>query len=177
MLRIKAVWLLCLLASIMMLAGAFPAMAHDASVGTNENPFLMDSMSAESWDHYDMEPFAGYFILTVQNDTGIDWGDFHFEINNPDVIIESASSTLNFLAGPDATINSDATGSRADFKFYDAPLLAGQIATFSILTNNTNSLDLFTISAYPTPVPAPAALWLLGSGLFGLAGIRRKRAA
>ncbi|BAN35127.1 hypothetical protein SCD_n01300 [Sulfuricella denitrificans skB26] len=34
------------------------------------------------------------------------------------------------------------------------------------------------ITAVPTPVPVPAALWLLGSGLLGLAGFaRRQRAA
>jgi hypothetical protein len=28
-----------------------------------------------------------------------------------------------------------------------------------------------------TPVPVPAAIWLFGSGLIGLAGIARRRAA
>ena len=32
----------------------------------------------------------------------------------------------------------------------------------------------FTLANSPSPVPAPAAVWLFGSGLIGLIGIRRK---
>lgn len=39
----------------------------------------------------------------------------------------------------------------------------------------TNRVDNFTVSA--SPVPVPAAVWLLGSGLLGLAGLRRRRIA
>lgn len=37
--------------------------------------------------------------------------------------------------------------------------------------------DLFiNVVAYPTTVPVPAAVWLFGSGLFGLAGFARRKA-
>jgi hypothetical protein len=37
------------------------------------------------------------------------------------------------------------------------------------------AFDNFTLNANydPRPVPIPAAIWLLGSGLIGLAGVRR----
>jgi hypothetical protein len=35
--------------------------------------------------------------------------------------------------------------------------------------------DLHAVASNPAPVPLPAAAWLLGSGLIGLAGIGRRR--
>lgn len=35
--------------------------------------------------------------------------------------------------------------------------------------------DSYILSATGNPVPVPAAIWLLGSGLAGLAGLRRTR--
>jgi hypothetical protein len=44
------------------------------------------------------------------------------------------------------------------------------------LTGSGASLDLsFTGNGSPPPVPLPAAVWLLGSGLLGLAGVARRR--
>jgi hypothetical protein len=40
------------------------------------------------------------------------------------------------------------------------------------LANGTVTID-YTYNATPTPIPAAA--WLLGSGLLGLAGIRRRK--
>jgi hypothetical protein len=34
-----------------------------------------------------------------------------------------------------------------------------------------------TLENVPSPVPVPAALWLFGSGLLGLAGVGRRKAA
>jgi hypothetical protein len=45
------------------------------------------------------------------------------------------------------------------------------------LTGSGATLDLvFTGNGGTTPVPLPAAVWLLGSGLLGLAGVGRRRA-
>ena len=37
-----------------------------------------------------------------------------------------------------------------------------------------NSYSLSEVQAYGAPVPLPAALWLFGSGLFGLVGLRKR---
>jgi hypothetical protein len=39
---------------------------------------------------------------------------------------------------------------------------------------DANNFSQFTTTVDISPVPVPAAVWLLGSGLLGLAGIRRK---
>jgi hypothetical protein len=47
----------------------------------------------------------------------------------------------------------------------------------AMLTGSGATLDLvFTGNGGTTPVPLPAAVWLLGSGLLGLAGVGRRRA-
>jgi len=40
-----------------------------------------------------------------------------------------------------------------------------------------SSLDYSKVAVVPPPVPVPAAAWLMGSGLLGLAGLARRRAA
>lgn len=56
--------------------------------------------------------------------------------------------------------------------------VTGSTGTFRVANyydgaNNTN----FAITGDISPVPVPAAIWLLGSGLIGLAGVARKRKA
>jgi hypothetical protein len=51
---------------------------------------------------------------------------------------------------------------------------ANGAATFSL---DTSGDLVFTVPGGGAPVPLPAAAWLLGSGLLGLAGIGRRRAA
>jgi hypothetical protein len=46
-----------------------------------------------------------------------------------------------------------------------------------VAATGTNRVDNFTVSATPSPVPVPAAVWLLGSGLLGLARMGRRRTA
>ena len=48
-----------------------------------------------------------------------------------------------------------------------------QSANLTSLTYQQN--DTETPDILPTPVPAPAAAWLFGSGLIGLLGLGRKR--
>ena len=43
---------------------------------------------------------------------------------------------------------------------------------FTVSTNSTMSFD---VNFTPAPVPVPAAVWLFGSGLIGLAGVARRK--
>ena len=47
---------------------------------------------------------------------------------------------------------------------------------WSNLACNPESASIVQIDAIPSNVPIPGAVWLLGSGLLGLVGIRRKKA-
>ena len=63
--------------------------------------------------------------------------------------------------------NSSGAGAAADDTSSSAP--------FSILTTTTNVADMVYADWHIAPVPVPAAVWLMGSGLLGLAGYSRKR--
>jgi len=76
------------------------------------------------------------------------------------------SSSLGFYALTVAS--STVAGSASD----EAPFKLG---TFSITGTGANMELVFTAAG--TSVPLPAAVWLLGSGLLGLLGVGRRRAA
>jgi hypothetical protein len=70
-------------------------------------------------------------------------------------------------------------GSTANFNNNKA-LTANLSLTTAVFQDNagvltTGTTSLHQQSDYATPTPIPAAAWLLGSGLFGLVGIRRKQ--
>ncbi len=50
-------------------------------------------------------------------------------------------------------------------------------AGFWFLSNTGDLTYNIASGASTAPVPLPAAIWLLGSGLLGMAGIARRRAA
>ena len=52
---------------------------------------------------------------------------------------------------------------------------AGVGAEINLLNNGTTSATSLDASTTATPTPIPAAAWLLGSGIMGLAGIRRRK--
>jgi hypothetical protein len=88
-----------------------------------------------------------------------------------DVLVHGTTSAL-----PDAAayfsliLNQDAGGTQ--------PLLTSDGVAFTTTLNNDGTQS-FTASAQTdaTPTPIPAAAWLLGSGIMGLAGIRRRKNA
>ena len=64
---------LVLAISLLVLGGAAPAQADDASwSGT------FDTNSEQNTQHVDREPYKGWFELTAYNNTSTTWGDFHF---------------------------------------------------------------------------------------------------
>jgi len=70
-------------------------------------------------------------------------------------------------------------GTSANFSLY--PKMTANTSTTTSALRTTDALGVVTfVAATPvlpaTPTPIPAAAWLLGSGLLGLAGIRRRNA-
>jgi hypothetical protein len=53
----------------------------------------------------------------------------------------------------------------------------GASTDFAGLNTNGNRINYYTVTAASAPVPVPAAVWLFGTGLAGLAGLAKKRRA
>ncbi len=72
------------------------------------------------------------------------------------------------------------TNGLADVFFYnDFAMLTGDFEvnySSPLLTGNGLSLNTLIVSTTVSAVPVPAAVWLFGSGLIGLAGVARRKA-
>jgi hypothetical protein len=134
--------------------------------------------------------FKGWAIFTLKNTSSTrSWGDMHFAITN-------AGDPLNDVSGVDwvttspfaptyvvggvarpigsIVVNNTVPQATLDLYFYANPLAPGQTATFSVYTDNTSTMDpWFGLSVYPTPVPEPATLAMLGIG--GLLFARKRK--
>ena len=62
------------------------------------------------------------------------------------------------------------------FEAVNAIQQAAGTSNYEVFFSNGIS-DVFTFDATPTVIPVPAAVWLFGSGLIGLAGIARRKKA
>jgi len=72
-------------------------------------------------------------------------------------------------------IFSDQAGATPLFNL-NGGLYAGTVALVNLNNDGTTSAQSLDGSTTATPTPIPAAAWLLGSGLMGLCGIRRRKA-
>ncbi len=150
-----------------------PAAAHDwadtASIALGDEDGLVT--------HEDEDPWKGLFTLTVTNSGTEAWGDFHFTICDP-------NNSVVFVGAPEGTDPSMSQvgtagiadgGKTVNFEFYGDPVENGEVATFTVYTDNTvDQLTSFCLSFCPTPVPEPATMALVGLGGLVLV-IRRRR--
>lgn len=107
----------------------------------------------------------GQIVLnfSVLNATPYTWSDYHF------IVDQSKASLVSWTN----TVFTNAQLQNNELSFWAPGWVApGQTASFT-LTLDAKSTE-FEISQIATTTPIPAAAWLLGSGLLGLAGIRRK---
>ncbi len=166
---LMAVAVLCLVVSA--------ANAHLGTAGTDENPVLISGIGISAQveeTHVDDSPWKGTFILKVKNTSNTPWGDFHFSINgnavfgtyDPDLNEYYPKMNNVVLTGSNAVISQN--GQQLDLFFDNTPVQSGQIVTFEVYTDNTATQQNFGICFYPTPVPEPATLAILGLGAVAL---------
>jgi hypothetical protein len=179
--QLKPFSLFLLVLGIFLLTGPLPVGAHSFFESSSIPGIGIDN--AVWSEHEEASPFKGTATLTVTNSGTEAWGDFHFQIfevtgfgsvENVDFDVISSPPTSS-QSGLTWSVDNDVVGSTLDLYFYSDPVLAGETATFTVYTDNTtDQLSFFGMLYYPTPVPIPSAVWLLGSGLIGLIGFRRK---
>jgi len=172
-------FLLCIGLVFLLSMGATSGWSHTI---TMPYEFSMKLEDTEQLRHDDQFDWKGNLALELTNTGTEAWGDFHFQIiypTNLDVVfVDDISIEMKDSLGVEYTdysynITNDGLG--LDFLFYDNPVYQDEAVTFVIYTDNTKAEQTwFNISFNPTPVPIPAAAWLLGSGLIGLVGLRRK---
>ena len=105
-----------------------------------------------------------------QEDPMMGYGPFN---PGPNLIWQTVTSSDPTYGGT-ATID-NALGV-ASFTF-DTPVLPGDSVTFLIeVVATSTGVNAFTIAEMPVAVPVPPALWLLLSGVFGMAAVGRRRA-
>jgi len=126
--------------------------------------------------------------------------DIDFNLNQPTNSTESFSFHLDLINTPNISRSAAENADFVDFNntFSSSTLLSGNIEytlefigfqnlngdgfsvdhSFRVLENSSASVDLVgrltSIDSSVSAVPVPAAVWLFGSSLIGLAGVRRK---
>jgi len=149
------------------------AFAHDESLTITFN-----DLSPYEYQNYDQPPYKGNLTLTVTNNTGVAWGDFHFYIFDFDgyssqaVFVDSSSGANDPIKTPGSLDSWSIynSGKNLDLFFYSNPVNAGDTVTFHVSTDNTGNQQPFGIGFYPSVVPEPVSsvLFMIGGGMLGI---------
>ncbi len=146
----------------------------DGNFGMDNFYFNYDnSLAVTSANIIDMDP-TSWSIATDKN-AGGGFGFFEFDLKGTGA---SRTETLSFTI---SGVDSDSIYSYAvDYegkKGTPNALFAAHVGGYDTGTGGVYGEDGVESAKFATVVPVPAAVWLFGSGLIGLAGIARRRRA
>lgn len=142
---------------------AFTELPHSADP---TNPFHFYDLAAS----YKLE--AGKTYIVGAN-MASDFYAQHDPADNNTVPIPNLqfNSNISYLADQNFDLTTLASGQSV----YNTPLQFTSLTNGPGGTSDPNTVYSFGANMDVTPTPIPAAAWLLGSGLMGLAGIRRRQ--
>jgi hypothetical protein len=157
----------------------FSAVSHAENSG--ENATLSEATTnvqgsfkytgTSNLDVYIALPYTLYYKLTAS--PGVPFVDDSYATGYSGVLFDLITSNGDYSLHKDLNVSPEAydgvslTLPQNKNIYIDFTLHPGDSGTFTIATNTNTSAA--------AAVPVPAAFWLLGSGLVGLAGVRRRK--
>ena len=150
---------------------AAPAPADNVSFTTSFSG--TGPSAAQMIAHQEAAPYTGNAYITATNTGPQPWGDFHFQIvpvfgndvTNVDLVGDPPHPPTSSQSPLTWTVDNTVVGATLDLRYYGDPVLPGATATFTIYYDNRDHLPFFGLWFYPTPVPEPGSLAILGLGV------------
>jgi hypothetical protein len=131
-------------------------------------------INMQSEDFYDEDEIT--FLFTIRNDGPHVWHGYHFEFWNTDFTQRSAVSAGGWPGGTAHFPNSVSDLDDYAIRFWGGTVQPGEevVLPFTIYTMTLEQYTSFGIRQVATTIPIPGAVWLLGSGVIALIGLRKK---
>ena len=177
---LKALPIAMLVVGLLALGYTNPVLADDVDIIVDINA----TGETHSYEHNDADPFGGWINVSVTNTGTESWGDFHFElfevpshpmdISNIDFVVDPPYEPTSSQSPLTWAVDNMAYGATIDLFYYFDEVLPGETAQFSVYTDNQDHVTWFGVAFYPTPVPEPATLALLGLGVVAIASRYRR---